>query len=346
MAVVTAVAGRASDIGSSLVSSGGSSPAAAASEGYLRPPVIVSTVSGIMARHQAEAEATAIPGSEPDAAALAASATPDAGPAQATFTYTIQPGDTIDSIAAAFGLDAAYIIWNNPLVDDPDLLLVGEALLIPSLNGIVYHVTLGDTLSDIAAVYQIDVQSIVGFVPNGLGSPDDVTEGMVLLLPGAVPPPAPIPAAVTIAEESSGGGGGGGGAPAISAPASSAGFAWPYYGPITTYFGEPRGSSYHKGIDIDGFGNWGAPIYAAAEGLVVLATWDDWGLGYHVVIEHNDGSRTVYGHMSEIWVSQGQYVGRGEAVGAIGSTGYSTGPHLHFEIWIGGVPVDPLYYLP
>jgi murein DD-endopeptidase MepM/ murein hydrolase activator NlpD len=169
---------------------------------------------------------------------------------------------------------------------------------------------------------------------------------MVLVLPGATPPPAPI--AVEVVEDTN---------PTpepVAAPVPAAdpvspgvsGFAWPFYGGISTYFGEPRAEGYHKGIDIDGFASYGAPIGAAADGVVVLAAWDDWGLGYHVIVQHSDGSRTVYAHLSEIWVSQGQSVGQGEGVGALGSTGYSTGPHLHFEIWIGGVPVDPLLYLP
>jgi len=347
MAVVTAVSGRVADIGSSVASTASPERTAASKAGYLRPPVIVSTMSGVMARHQAEAQATAVPGSEPDFSVDAATATP--GPAlQASFTYTIQPGDSIDSIALAFGLDPAYIVWNNPEVNaDPNLLLVGEQLLIPSLDGIIYHVTLGDTLSDVAAFYGVDVESIVSFAPNGLSSADDVTEGMVLLLPGAVPPPIPVYVAAEEEPVDSGGSGGGGVAavappPVLSVPAPVSGFIWPFYGPITTYFGEGG----HRGIDIDGFGNYGAPIYAAAGGQVVLASWSDAGYGYYVVIDHGDGTQTLYAHLSEIWVSQGQYVGQGEAIGALGSTGYSTGPHLHFEVHVGGVPVDPLAYLP
>ena len=308
-----------------------------------------------MARHQAEAKATGlVPETTPDA-----TGSPDASggslvsaePAvqQAFFQYTIQAGDTIGSIAAAFGVGEDYILWNNPEVGaDPNFLLVGEALLIPSVNGLVYHVAYGDTLTDIAAVYQIDVQSILGFVANGIATPDGLSEGMVLLLPGAVPPPAPIPAAVAAVEESPFDPSDDGSTLPVPAdrPASSVGFIWPYYGNITTYFGEARGNSYHRGIDIDGFGNYGTPIAAAASGTVLFAAWDDWGLGYHIKIQHDDGSMAVYGHLSEIWVSPGQYVGQGESVGALGSTGYSTGPHLHFELWIGGGPVDPLGYLP
>ena len=316
---------------------------------YLSPSVVLSTTPSVLVRHQAEARATAP--SSPEAAATADPATTPgatATPQPAFTTYTIQPGDTVSSIATSFGIDQNYILWNNPLVrEDPDYLLIGANILIPSVNGLVYTVTLGDTLGDIAAYYQTDVQSITAFGPNNLASPDDVIEGMVLVLPGAVPPPPapppePEPEAVVVPDPE----------PAYDPPAApsydppaaaaytSSGFSWPFYGPISTYF-----SGYHRGIDIDGFGNYGATIAAAADGVVVLAAYQDWGYGYHVIIEHSDGSRTLYAHLSDIWVGQGQYVGQGQGVGALGSTGYSTGAHLHFEIHIGG-PVDPLGYLP
>jgi murein DD-endopeptidase MepM/ murein hydrolase activator NlpD len=300
-----------------------------------------------MARHQTEARATAAPSAT--AAPASVGGASDSGAAavsQAPYsTYTVQPGDSVTSIADSFGLDQNYIMWNNPEVrEDPDYLLVGANVVIPSVNGLVYTVTLGDTLSDIAAFYQIDVQTITSFGPNELSSPDQVVEGKVLVLPGAVPPPPPPPptpeptAEPVIEPEPE---------PVDDPPVSepgpryaSAGYIWPFYGSISTYF-----SSYHRGIDIDGFGNYGAQISAAADGVVVLAASLSWGYGNHVIVEHSDGSRTLYAHLSEIWVAQGQYVSQGEGVGALGSTGYSTGPHLHFEIHIGG-PVDPLAYLP
>jgi len=342
MAIATAVSGRVSDIGASAVSSSNEQPAAtSAAAGYLKPPVIVSTVPGILARHQAEAAAMSLPGdADPAAAELTASATPAPDPQQSSFVYTIQPGDTVESIAGAFGLNPAYILWNNQL-SDADLLLVGETLIIPSADGILYHVTIGDTLWDIALAYQVTLESITGYSANGLASPDSVIEGMVLLLPGAVPPAPPEPVYVAeepVYEEPAG-------APIAAAaapPAQSYGYIWPIYGNISTYFGENG----HKGIDIDGFGRYGAPIASAASGQVVLAAWSDWGLGYHVIVDHGDGMRTVYAHLSEIWVSEGQYVGQGEAVGTLGSTGYSTGPHLHFEMHLYGGLVDPLAYLP
>ncbi len=119
-------------------------------------------------------------------------------PEPAFVAYTVQPGDTVAAIAASFGIDQKYILWNNPDVvsADPDFLKVGEKLAIPSVNGIIYNVKLGDKLSDIASVYQIDVSDIRAFAPNKIGSgTDSVPEGTVLVLPGAVPPPTPAPPA-------------------------------------------------------------------------------------------------------------------------------------------------------
>ena len=338
-----------SDSPTPVVAGISATPAADNAVPFLKPSTVLTTVPSILVRHQVEAEAIIGPVAVAEDTALeaeSASVKEELQPQPAFFTYAVQEGDTVSSIAALFGVEPDYIMWNNPEMSaDPDLLLVGANVLVPSVNGLVYHLTLGDTLSDIASYYQIDVQNIVGFVPNDIASPDAVSEGMILVLPGAVPPPPPIPAAVEVVE---------GTAPppraapvpAGPAPPSETGYAWPYYSSITTYFGEPRATGYHRGIDIDGFGNWGVPVGVAADGIVVLAAWDDWGLGYHVIVEHSDGSRTNYAHLSEIWVGQGQYVSQGDAVGTLGSTGYSTGPHLHFELWIGGVPVDPLLWLP
>jgi len=316
------------------------------SAGYLRPSVVLATSSGIYIvnpepQQTEPEEATPEPTPEP-----APEPTPE--PQPAFIVYTVQLGDSVASIAAAFGIDVEYILWNNAdLHEDPDLLLVGQKLQIPSLNGLIYNVRLGDTLSDIASFYQIDVTSILAFVPNGISSADTVIEGMVLVLPGAVAPPPPISAAVTAVEATN---------PEPESdpepappppPPASIGYIWPFSSSISSYFGEYRGgSSYHLAIDIDAFGRYGAPVLSASTGTVVLTASLGWGLGTYVVIRHADGSETVYAHLSAIYVAQGQAVGQGEQIGAIGCTGYCTGAHLHFELWIGGSPVDPLAYLP
>ena len=315
------------------------------SAGYLRPPVVLATSPGIYIVNPKPAPAPKATAEATPETTPTPEATPE--PQPAFIVYTVQPGDSIDGIAAAFGIDPAYILWNNSdLRADPDILLVGQKLQIPSVNGLIYNVKLGDTLSDIASFYQIDVQSILAFVPNGVASPDTVIEGMLLVLPGAVPPPPPIPAAVTVVESTN---------PApepppappAPAPPSSTGYIWPFSGSISSPFGEYRGgNSYHSAIDIDAFGRYGAPVVAAASGTVVLVASVDWGLGTYIIVRHADGSETVYAHLSAVYVSQGQTVGQGEQIGAIGCTGYCTGPHLHFELWIGGSVVNPLDYLP
>jgi LysM repeat protein len=152
-----------------------------------RSPIIVATVPGIAPGLDGQPETTVEPTSE-----AAPEPTPEATPElqPAYFLYTVQPGDTVSSIAAFFTISPDYILWNNPdVIKDPNLVLAGEKLLIPSVDGIIYHVKPGDTLSDIAALYQIDVESILAFVPNGLTSPDAAIARMLLVLPGAVPPP-------------------------------------------------------------------------------------------------------------------------------------------------------------
>jgi murein DD-endopeptidase MepM/ murein hydrolase activator NlpD len=266
-------------------------------------------------------------------------------------TYTVQTGDTVAAIAASHGIEVETLLWNNPELNaDPDSISIGQQLIIPSRDGMLYTVKLGDTLTDIAELYEVEVENIVGFISNSIGDANEVSEGALLLLPGAVPPPPPPPAAtpspifaVEAPLPSSDS------AATAAAPASVSGFIWPVYGPISEYYGAPRGAgTYHTGLDIDQTFNYGGPIAAAAPGQVVLASSDGYGGGYgsYVIIRHDNGYETLYAHLSAIYVSLGQYVSQGEAIGAIGCTGYCTGPHLHFEVLVGGATVDPLNYLP
>ena len=132
-----------------------------------------------------------------------------------------------------------------------------------------------------------------------------------------------------------------------TAVVSSGKFAWPIRGRITSPFGYRRhplwgGVSLHTGIDIAA--PYGKPISCADSGEVIYSGWWD-GYGKAVVIDHGRGYTTVYGHMSRIYAQVGQTVTKGESIGLVGSTGFSTGPHLHFEIRVNGRPVDPMPYL-
>ena len=131
-------------------------------------------------------------------------------------------------------------------------------------------------------------------------------------------------------------------------PSTSPGaLAWPVTGTITSPFGwrkSPFGGSpeFHQGLDIGA--NMGTTVTAAASGTIISAGWYG-GYGNYILIDHGGGMSTGYGHLSRIFVSNGQQVQRGQAIGAVGSTGASTGPHLHFEVRITGKPVDPTAYL-
>ena len=122
---------------------------------------------------------------------------------------------------------------------------------------------------------------------------------------------------------------------------SGAGFIWPVNAPITSPFGW-RWGRMHEGLDLGAA--YGTPIAAAAAGVVIYAGWEG-GYGNLTVIDHGGGLATAYGHQSRIAVSVGQSVAQGEIIGNVGSTGHSTGPHLHFEVRVNGQAVDPLGYL-
>ena len=122
---------------------------------------------------------------------------------------------------------------------------------------------------------------------------------------------------------------------------SAAGLIWPAAGPVTSPFGM-RWGRMHDGIDIGA--PMGAPIHAAGSGTVIYAGWMS-GYGNLTVIDHGGGLATAYGHQSKLEVSVGDQVTQGQEIGLVGSTGHSTGPHLHFEVRVNGTPVDPMVYL-
>ena len=130
--------------------------------------------------------------------------------------------------------------------------------------------------------------------------------------------------------------------PAMSAAPSTAGYVWPICGAVTSGYGR-RWGRMHEGIDIDG--TTGERIGAAKAGVVIFAGWQS-GYGNMTLIDHGDGVVTGYGHQSRIYVHKGQHVVRGERIGAVGSTGHSTGSHLHFETRVNGDPVNPMRFLP
>lgn len=272
-------------------------------------------------------------------------------PPPAPFTiYTIQAGDTASAVAARFDITLQYLLWNNGELRDEDFLAIGGQLFIPVGNGILHYVSLGESLGSIASHYNVALDDILAWEGNGITTPDQVLEGELIFVPGGVPP-APVVAEPPVAVVSppvvepppvdTG--------PVVTGPVSNFGLSWPFNTLISSPFG-PRGSGFHSGIDIQGHGRTTDNIAAATSGTVTLAT-NCCGRGNHLMIVNDAGTvRTLYAHLARLDVAMGQHVSQGQTLGLIGSTGISTGTHLHFEVHviINGVwtPVNPLNYLP
>lgn len=255
-------------------------------------------------------------------------------------TYTVKSGDTLVEIARAHGVSMMTLWWANKLSDKDDLHR-GQVLKIPPVSGLVLTVKAGDTLAAIAKEYGVSEAQILK--TNGIADAQLVV-GQILILPGAKGEPIATPEPTKRPARSSGSGGGSAGSTRPPKTYSGGSFRWP-----TT---SRRVSQYfhygHYGLDIDG--STGDPIWAAAGGTVTFAGWKRNGGGYQVWIAHGSGLYTTYNHMSSVSVGRGQHVAKGQRVGRMGSTGYSSGSHLHFEvwkgpIWSGGRRVNPLAYL-
>ncbi|MBI4040035.1 M23 family metallopeptidase [Candidatus Daviesbacteria bacterium] len=251
-------------------------------------------------------------------------------------TYQVEGGDTLSSIAEKFGISTDTIKWANDLADK-DSIKPGQQLKILPVSGIAYTVKSGDTLQSVAKKFSADAQSILDFPFNDIPNDFSLKAGQVLIVPDGVPPevPAPVrPQPQYVAQGSQGPSG-----PTYSAP-GGANFIWPTrFVYISQYF-----AWYHPGIDMP---NPGGPAVVAADGgTVVVAGWPDgYGYGNRVVIDHGNGYQSLYAHLSNVYVSAGQVVSRGQTIGQMGSTGRSTGTHLHFEIHYKGIAVNPLAIL-
>lgn len=239
--------------------------------------------------------------------------------------YKIQSGDTLSTLAEKFGISIETIKWANNLKGDS--LTIGDELSIPPVSGLVYKVKPGDTIYSIAKYYRTDAQKIANFPFNDFADLETfaLNIGQTLIIPDGVMPEAkPV---VYLAQVTSFSAGGGSGA-----------LLWPVGGAITQY-----PVWYHNALDIAD--SLAPGIAAANDGIVEVPGFMAYGYGNHVIVDNGDGLATLYGHLAEIYVSSGQRVSRGQIIGRMGSTGRSTGAHLHFEVRRNGVIVNPLPYL-
>jgi murein DD-endopeptidase MepM/ murein hydrolase activator NlpD len=242
--------------------------------------------------------------------------------------YTIQDGDTLSRIAGQYNVSVDTLKWANPDLNGEQI-KPGGHLNIPPVTGVVVKVRKGDTIYSLAKKYNSEAQNIVNFPFNDFTDLDTfaLAVGQQLVIPdGEIAAPA-APLAPKIPSNIATG----------PAPVASGNFLWPTNGIITQY-----PVSYHMAFDIAN--NALPPVMAADSGTVTIPPFDRYGYGNHVMINHGNGYITNYAHLSQILVSEGQTVTKGQVIGRMGSTGRSTGPHLHFEIRRGNVLLNPAQF--
>ena len=232
--------------------------------------------------------------------------------------YVVRKGDSLGSVAKMYGVTTNTIIWANNL--NSNTIKEGESLIILPVSGTIHTVAKGDTLKTVAKKYKADAVEIAQF--NGLDSSSSLTVGDIIIIPDGEG--TTRASAVTTVKTSGKGtspylGGGG--------PSYLGYYMRPIAGGVKT-----QGLHGYNAIDIGT--PVGTTLHAAAEGQVIIAKSSGWNGGYgeYVVISHYNGTQTVYGHMSKVYVNVGDTVSQGQVIGLTGNTGNSTGPHLHFEV--------------
>ncbi|MBI5465714.1 MAG: peptidoglycan DD-metalloendopeptidase family protein [Candidatus Kerfeldbacteria bacterium] len=242
--------------------------------------------------------------------------------------YVVRPGDNLSIIAQRFGLKLATILWENRL-NERSTIRVGQTLTILPTDGVSYRVGRGDTATKLASRFRAPAQDIIAFnhLEGGL------VVGQTIIIPGGRPPAAP-----QLASQ-----------PKINIPlvqitppkpaVSSGRLLWPTTSRrISQYY-----SWRHTGVDLPN--SKGTPIYAAEDGIVETAGWNRGGYGYYIIIDHGGGLKTLYAHNSKNLVTVGGRVTRGQLISDMGSTGRSTGSHVHFEVRVNGRRINPLLYI-
>ncbi|HCS41085.1 MAG TPA: hypothetical protein DIW44_16115 [Anaerolineaceae bacterium] len=271
------------------------------------------------------------------------------GVRQFAVKYTVVPGDSLFTIAKIYGVTAESILWANYdlLNDDPTFLKEGWVLTIPPTNGIYYKWKEGDTIEKIATKYYADPEDIITWPGNHLDIANLNTENLIdvnVMIPGGyrdvVSWITPVDFAPRSGATQSIAGPGGCITPETG-PIGSGFFQWPVVNNYLSGFGF---TSYHLGIDLAA--GEGSAVVAADSGTVVYAGWNDSGYGNLVAIDHNNGDKTIYAHLSQLYVKCGDNVNSGSMIALSGNTGKSTGGHLHFEIRRNGQYLNPFQVLP
>ncbi|MEL7591922.1 MAG: M23 family metallopeptidase [Anaerolineaceae bacterium] len=260
-----------------------------------------------------------------------------AGPRTEIVEYTIQSGDTLFGIAEKYGLKPQTLLWSNRhiLGDDPHNIFPGVSILIPTMDGAIYFWNQGDGLNGVSSFYKVTPDDIIDWPANNLDratlgdlSLPNITPGTMLFVPGGEgdftdwlphysrdqPAESSIPGGCGIITEGFIGNGT---------------FIWPT---TETYLSgyDYTPETNHRAIDIAG--HIGNPIWAVDAGVIVYSGWNDRGYGNLIVVDHGNGWQSVYAHLDTFLAFCGQSVDQGDQIGTLGTTGNSTGPHLHFEL--------------
>jgi LysM repeat protein len=245
--------------------------------------------------------------------------------------HVVQEGENVGTISRKYGLQVVTILSANNL-SARSIIRPGQKLKILPTDGIVYTVKRGDTLVSIASKYKSDAEKILEF--NNMRDAGHLSIGQDLILPGGKVPPPPAPKRTTITSNLR----------QVFTPADDSGttrLLWPTAARrITQYYNYS-----HRGADIAG--PVGTPIYAADDGVVTFSGWNSGGYGYMIIVDHGNGLYTRYAHGSRNLSKKGDVVKRGDVIQLMGSTGRSTGPHIHFEVMTGSYThrVNPFDYI-
>lgn len=249
--------------------------------------------------------------------------------------HEVQAGETLSQIAEKYGLKVESVLWANGIDSSDAKIKEGQSLKILPLDGVLHKVKKGDTVYTVAKKYEANPQAVVDYPFNTFTNDETfaLAVGQTIMIPdGVMPKLRPVDSSgdATYAKVLT---------PDAGAVSALGSFVWPASGGISQGY-----RFYHKALDISNRG--GGPIVAADSGTVTVAGWpDNQGYGNRVMIDHGNGYVTLYAHMSSISVAAGQRVNRGDMLGQMGSTGRSTGTHLHFEIRAGGVLQNPMNFL-
>jgi murein DD-endopeptidase MepM/ murein hydrolase activator NlpD len=267
-------------------------------------------------------------------------------------TYTVEAGDSVFQIAEKFSLKPETILWGNfdTLADNPHRLRPGQELNILPVNGTYHEWRKGESFTRVAEYYGVDPMAIVEWPGNPLDiynfdvEDPQIEPGTMLIVPGGARELVDYgPPAITRDNPAIAATYGPGHCGTIYQGAVGVGvFRWPTTERWISGYDYNPGAN-HPAIDIAG--SIGNPVWAADNGVVVYAGWSNYGYGNLIVVDHGNGWQTLYAHLNSIAVGCGQSVNQGQAIGALGSTGNSSGAHLHFEMIYSGSKVNPWNFL-